>query len=405
MPVQIPSGGTGAPTAAGARINLGLGPGSSPTFTNLTLTGNATIGGKILLSLGTAALPSLTFTGDENTGIYSPAGNSVAITTNGTQRVLVDTGGMLVSGTLNTTGAVSISANAAPLLTLDRLSSINSEIAFTTTADTVYIGQGAASTFSIGPSSNLGTGDANWMDVTDGVVTIHGRGTDNLVGPELVLFRDSSSAAVADTLGRVLFTGNDSTGVETFYAGVVAVLESPTNGSEDGNLYFQTMQGGTYSNTAIFRGSTGGLELLQGRLKFPATQNASTDANTLDDYEEGTWTPVVEGSTTAGTGTYTTQTGQYVKIGQLVFVECNVAWTAHTGTGNLYISGLPFSAATATVTFSVNVSALTFPGQLGAQIISSTKFQMVTSSTGAALASLAIDTAATIRVSGCYRTT
>ncbi len=78
-------------------------------------------------------------------------------------------------------------------------------------------------------------------------------------------------------------------------------------------------------------------------ITFPATQSASTNANTLDDYEEGTWTPVIIGTTTAGTGTYTTQTGSYTKIGNQVTLHLTLTWTAHTGTGNMRISGLPFT--------------------------------------------------------------
>jgi len=84
-------------------------------------------------------------------------------------------------------------------------------------------------------------------------------------------------------------------------------------------------------------------------ITFPATQSASTDANTLDDYEEGTWTPTVIGSTTAGTGTYSSQLGRYTKVGRLVSLEVYLIWSAHTGTGNLQFSNLPF-----TVNSSVN---------------------------------------------------
>jgi hypothetical protein len=75
-------------------------------------------------------------------------------------------------------------------------------------------------------------------------------------------------------------------------------------------------------------------------ITFPATQSASSDANTLDDYEEGTWTPSL-----GGTATYTTQTATYTKIGRLVFVSCqfqvNLILTGSTTT----LSGLPFSGA------------------------------------------------------------
>ena len=78
-------------------------------------------------------------------------------------------------------------------------------------------------------------------------------------------------------------------------------------------------------------------------ISFPATQSASSDANTLDDYEEGTWTPTYYGSTSAGTTTYTGQKGLYVKIGKTVYIECDLSWSAKTGTGDGYIGGLPFN--------------------------------------------------------------
>jgi hypothetical protein len=67
-------------------------------------------------------------------------------------------------------------------------------------------------------------------------------------------------------------------------------------------------------------------------------------ANALDDYEEGTWTPVMVGSTTAGTGTYDQQVGKYTKIGNVVRVNFSIQWTAHTGTGATVITGLPFAS-------------------------------------------------------------
>jgi hypothetical protein len=76
-------------------------------------------------------------------------------------------------------------------------------------------------------------------------------------------------------------------------------------------------------------------------ITFPATQSASTNANTLDDYEEGTWTPSV-----GGTATYTTQAGTYTKIGRLVHVRFVLTINV-IGTGSqLLISGLPFTEAT-----------------------------------------------------------
>ena len=79
-------------------------------------------------------------------------------------------------------------------------------------------------------------------------------------------------------------------------------------------------------------------------ITFPATQSASSDANTLDDYEEGTFTPTLFGTTVTGTTTYTEQSGWYTKVGRQVTITIGVACSAMTGTGNLAIGGIPFSS-------------------------------------------------------------
>ena len=82
-------------------------------------------------------------------------------------------------------------------------------------------------------------------------------------------------------------------------------------------------------------------------IQFPATQVASANANTLDDYEEGTWTPVV--TSTTGTLTSTTSTGSYTKIGKVVTVNFRIAITnAGTGGGGLSVGSFPFAATNST---------------------------------------------------------
>jgi hypothetical protein len=84
---------------------------------------------------------------------------------------------------------------------------------------------------------------------------------------------------------------------------------------------------------------------VDGNIQFPATQVASSDANNLDDYEEGDWTPVLGTTGDAPTVTYVTQTGKYTKIGNIVNVQCYIrATVSNVGTGTPEITGLPFSA-------------------------------------------------------------
>lgn len=77
-------------------------------------------------------------------------------------------------------------------------------------------------------------------------------------------------------------------------------------------------------------------------ISFPATQSASSDANTLDDYEEGTFTPTI----TPASGSITTSTagGWYVKVGRSVtfFAYWSLA-NAGTASGAMFFGGLPFT--------------------------------------------------------------
>ena len=83
-------------------------------------------------------------------------------------------------------------------------------------------------------------------------------------------------------------------------------------------------------------------------ITFPATQVASSDANCLDDYEEGTWVPVVADATTGGNvGTCTINSATYTKIGRQVSIQCDlrsITTTGMTGGNNLFIRGLPFAS-------------------------------------------------------------
>jgi hypothetical protein len=74
------------------------------------------------------------------------------------------------------------------------------------------------------------------------------------------------------------------------------------------------------------------------------TFNGDTaQANALNDYEEGTWTPTLTGGTSAGTTTYNGRSADYTKIGNTVRVGFYISFTAATGTGQLRLGGLPFT--------------------------------------------------------------
>ena len=79
----------------------------------------------------------------------------------------------------------------------------------------------------------------------------------------------------------------------------------------------------------------------------------------LDDYEEGSWTPAFNGSSSNPTQSYATQIGRYVKIGQYVYCEFDVKLAGSgisAGSGYLKIGGVPFQKANDAQTYGINAT-------------------------------------------------
>jgi hypothetical protein len=100
-------------------------------------------------------------------------------------------------------------------------------------------------------------------------------------------------------------------------------------------------------------------------ITFPATQNASSDANTLDDYEEGTFTVTTNGD---GTGAFSAQTGEYTKIGNICIVR--IIFSVSTNFTSSGIGGLPFTVS--------GSSSVSNTGFIGSVITSSSNESPVT---------------------------
>jgi hypothetical protein len=117
--------------------------------------------------------------------------------------------------------------------------------------------------------------------------------------------------------------------------------------STAGSVGAANLAGGSVTSAKIASGQTFALNGVQ----FPATQVPSADANTLDDYEEGSFTPGIAFGGTAVGVVYgsggTAPTGYYTKIGNVVNFYCWIYWTNKgSSTGNFTITGLPFTSAT-----------------------------------------------------------
>jgi hypothetical protein len=234
-----------------------------------------------------------------------------------------------------------------------------------------------------------GGSDGNFANVT-----LNSTDAGATASPLLDLYRNSASPAASDTIGEIEFNGQDSAGNKQQYALIHGSILSPTSTAETGQIHFETATGGASTEKMIigttnlvindigavfnvriegdtdanlfFTDATNnrvGIGIITpaekldvvGNIKlsgnvipasgfgidFAATAGTGT-SELLADYEEGTWTPTINGSSSAGTGTYTSQLGTYVKVGRQVTLQFNIAWTAHTGTGNMLIKDLPF---------------------------------------------------------------
>ena len=181
------------------------------------------------------------------------------------------------------------------------------------------------------------TGDfaAGWYYLTEN----RGVGTATIT-PTTSTIDGAASLALTTNQGTIIVS--DGTNYFTMRGiGGVAISGTPANNYLAVWTDATTIEGPstlTFDGTAL---------TIPGQIAFPATQVASAGANTLDDYEEGTWTPVIGGVGGTSGQTYANQVGAYIKIGRLVVAPYDVELSAKgTITDQVQISGLPFTVET-----------------------------------------------------------
>lgn len=114
------------------------------------------------------------------------------------------------------------------------------------------------------------------------------------------------------------------------------------------------------------------------------------------------WTPVIQGSTSPGVGTYTRQHAVYMRLGRLVVATFDLVWTAHTGTGNMQVAGWPvqFALSSSEYVGTVLYENLTLPANTVQVIINGTNATTVAEVTAlidaAGRSQVAMDGAATL---------
>jgi hypothetical protein len=270
------------------------------------------------------------------------------------------------SGTL----AISLSGTALPVVnggTGVTTSTGTTNVVLSNSPTLVTPVLGAASASSLSNSGNLtftGTGNRITGDFSSGTVTnraIFQTSTVNGVSDLSVIPNGTSTQARINLIGDSAATNASTLNMGLFSGGTIASIQSTIIGT--GTYLPMTFATGgseraridTSGNVLVGVTSTnanGGVLQLKSGITFPATQVSATDVNTLDDYEEGTWTPTFSFSTNGDLSvTYTTQVGSYTKIGNTVRLAFNIvtsAFTHTTASGNAQIGTLPFSGANVT---------------------------------------------------------
>lgn len=305
---------------------------------------NPSFTGAMSNAVGSASLPSYTFTGDTNTGMWWPFADQIAWSTGGTERMRLSANGLGV-GTIASYRLHVYGVNAGSFV------------------------MGAVVNDDTSSGSHSG-----WLALS-GTIQMQVSAQANIALGRVGTFSNHAWAGYTNQIERFRLTTDGE---------LLVGLTSATSGGAK----LQTVDG----------------------LTFPATQVPSSNVNTLDDYEEGTFTPTLVGLTTAGSGTYISRVGSYTKIGRQVTFLINIVTSSHTGTGDMQITGLPFapSGLYAPLAVRVNNLALTAGNYLQAYCDDSSTGSVIwleqVPTGGGVSAPVPMDTACGIMVAGSYFT-
>jgi hypothetical protein len=222
-----------------------------------------------------------------------------------------------------------------------------------------YIGHSASGNFTTKPSKDTFSGDGSTT-----AFTLSEGATTNTVDVFVENVRQEPTTAYTVDGTTLTFTAAPGSGTNNIYvvnrgplqlsathpaAQPFHVKGGAVQFENTQNSYLQINTTDTHLYTAgahplrFGTNSTERLRILNGG---GLTFNGDTaDANALDDYEEGTFTPTFTGSVSNPTVGYTTQVGSYVKVGNFVFFTIHIqASSISGGSGNIRVSGLPFAA-------------------------------------------------------------
>ena len=154
-----------------------------------------------------------------------------------------------------------------------------------------------------------------------------------------------------DEIGKLKFTGSDGSNFDQDCVTISAFVDgTPGSGSDmPGGLAFKMTADGAATPTERMRIHSGGVVSIPAGVEIGSALDATT-ANTLDDYEEGSFSVEVADATSGGNSNAMNHSGEvdgvYTKIGDIVFysIAGSIDTSGLTGSNPLYLRGLPFTA-------------------------------------------------------------
>ena len=318
------SGGTTPAISLSTAYGDTLNPYASKTANYVLAAPNGSAGVPTFRAIVAGDIPTLN---QNTTGSAASLSSTLAVASGGTGLTATPTNGQIDIGngtgftrTTLTAGTNVTITNSAGGITIAATGGGSSQ--WTTSGSNIYYTTGSVGVGTTSPAVSFevdaASGEAFRVAATGANQSIYSRyiaGSPN-VG-NLYVGVDSAAGAVSGVSAAGLMWQNGNASL-AFGTNNALAMTLTANGTV-------ILKGGSSSATGV-------------GVTFPATQSSSSDVNTLDDYEEGTWTPSI-----GGTATYNSRWGSYTKVGRIVTCQFWVSVNA-IGTGSATtITGLPFT--------------------------------------------------------------
>ena len=201
-------------------------------------------------------------------------------------------------------------------------------------ANTLFI-EGSTGNVGIGTNSvNVSANDTTAFTTLSIIETIGNRSGILEIGDN----QDQETGGI----GSINFVGHYQDTNHKIMAQIKSASDGGTSGQRGANIKIFTKENGSTTLTERVRVHSGGVVSFNNGIELGSGVDA-TAANTLDDYEEGTWTPTLSGSS-SGSGTLSSVSARYTKVGRIVHCEFTfVVNSVGSISGNAIIGGFPFS--------------------------------------------------------------